>query len=496
MKKSTIFFFLCLAFTLGVAAHSLLVPGRRVADPFSLYVAALASGGAGLLVWRRRKMAVACLGLALFILGAFRYNQTITEASAYHIAQRIGEEVTVRGLVDGLPRRREKTAAYVVKLECPVKGAECGKLLLTTPLLPEYKYGDALSITCKAQPLGEYERWAIREGVGVSCAFPEHVAVVSEGKGLRVKAVLFKVRALFHEKLTRLFPDPHGGLLAGILYGDTGSMSRALKETFRTTGLAHITALSGYNISIISVVLLSALVYVGLTRRQALPLAVIMILGFVVATGAEASVVRAAIMGLLAAGAKGIGRLLRPRNALALAGAAMLAVNPRLLRFDLGFLLSFAATVALVWFASDIEARTLVRKLPKLFEIRGTAAASVSALLFTTPILLYYTGIFGPFSLIANVLVVPIVPAAMTLGFFAVAADFLWHPLGIGLSFIARVTLEYIVRIAEWLARFGALHIRISFLTALTLFCVVVWCMWLWKKRGSTQIRHKATFHP
>lgn len=524
MSKSKAFFILCLSFIVGIAAHSFFSPEKIIGEPFWWYVGFLTSIVAGILFWssgRQSAPARACARysiffLAFFFLGFFRYSQTIPIIDEYHIAHYLGQEMAVHGVIDSLPRKREKTTAYVIKVtniaqsfrsdvRTKAMSYTYGKLLLTAPPYPPYNFGNELFIKCTPQPLSQYEKWAVREGVSASCAFPKHISSApslrvrdsspflplrlrGSQRGLRtVHTALFEFRDRFDTRLRSLFPDPYGGLLAGILYGDTSGLSRSLREAFRITGLAHITALSGYNITIISWVLVGGLIGVGLTRKQAMPVTLLLIIAFVLATGAEASVVRAAIMGSLTALARNVGRARHPRNALALAGVAMLAVNPRLLRFDLGFLLSFVATIALVYFADDIERRTLVRKLPKIWEIRKAGAASVSALIFTTPLLLYHTGIFGPFALLVNILVVPVVPVIMALGFLAVALDFLWHPLGLAISFLARAPLEYVVNLAEYFARFGALHIRLSFLAASVLFCLIAWKMRQWKNASNSQ---------
>ena len=417
------------------------------------------------------------LGFAFLLLGLFRYSQTIPKIDERHLVYYLGQRVNLSGVVDELPRGREKTIAYVIRLQ-----SHEGKLLLTADALPSFEYGDRLSFSCVPEELSEFEQYARREGVQASCAFPEYLTRLDGAGGSRLRGTLFAVRRAFDERLERLFPDPYGGLLAGILYGDTSGLSAALKDAFRKTGIAHITALSGYNITIISFVLLSGLIYAGLTRRQALPVAVLLILAFVLATGAEASVVRASIMGFMLMGAKSVGRLSKPRNALSLAGAVMLTVNPRLLRFDLGFLLSFLATIALFWCADDFAKRTLIRKLPKLWNIREAAGASCAALAFTTPLLLYVTGMLGPFSLLVNILVVPAVPATMALGALGVGLDFLWHPFGLGLAFLARAPLAYIISIAEWFARFGAFHIKLTFGGALLLFIGIVYIIYVWKR--------------
>lgn len=535
MSKSKIFFVLCLSFVLGIAAHSFFSPEKRIGDPFTWYLIFLGCVGIGIVLWhsayflhlkirgsdpslregrgeRGLPMRVMALGAAFVSLGVFRYAQVIPRVDDSHILQYVGQEITVRGTIDGFPRLREKTAAYVIKVDSIIspnftspsvgegRVRDEGKLLLTAELFPKYDFGDELTFVCAPQHLGKYEQYARREGVSAACAFPKHIAntavIPSEARDpaqsstgffTTLRMTLFRIRQSFHTRLTALFPDPYGGLLAGLLYGDTSGFSRPLKDAFRITGISHITALSGYNVTILAHLLIGMLITLWLTRKQALPIAFALIIAFVVLTGAEASVVRAAVMGFLLLGAQGIGRKSPMRVALTFAGAVMLALNPYLLRFDFGFQLSFLATIALLWFSRDIETRTWVRFLPKPFKIREAAAASSAAILFTAPLILYVTGMLGPLSLLVNILVVPVVPFAMAFGFAAVAADFLVHEAGLIISWLARVLLGYIIGIAEYFARFGALHVQISLWTAAVVMGVMVFMIRKWKKRQINQ---------
>lgn len=514
MRKSIFFFLACVAFISGIAIHSLVSPERRILDPFWWYAGFLGCGMIGVSVLgsrnslgcvsRRLKTGgYICIFFALAFLGFFRYGQSVPVIDEQHIAYYVGREVTVRGVVDSLPRVREKTVVYVIKVSADRRASLRsarddvqleGKLLLTTERLPEYKYGDTLTFTCTPAALNEYEQYARKDGVLASCAFPSQIArvIMSEAKEpgfhstgffTAFRMTLYVIRARVHAQLASLFPDPYGGLLAGILYGDTSSISSSLKDTFRVSGLAHITALSGYNISIMSRVLMSALIFVWLTRKQALPVTLAMITGFVLATGAEASVVRAAIMGSLVALAKGIGRLAKMQNALALAGAIMLAISPRLLRFDLGFALSFLSTIALLAFSDPLARRSLIRYFPKAFGIQEAAASSAAALLITLPLILYVIGKIGPFSLLVNILVVPVVPFAMGVGAAAVAADFIFHPLAVPVAWATRLLLGYIVSVAEYFGRFGALQVRLNAFFAVVLFVCVTGGLWIWMRR-------------
>lgn len=509
MRKSTLFFLFCLLFILGIALHSFISPDKIILKPFWWYVAFLGCGAAGIIVFCSRSSlgrvsrqlktsGYICIFLALALLGFFRYGQSIPVIDEHHIAYYVGREIAIRGVVDALPRVREKSVAYVISvvdiwrpdLRFGGGTASVGKLLLTADRLPEYNYGDTLAFTCAPTALGEYEQYARKDGVTASCAFPNRLAVSAHSHvttknnlAAKTRMALYSIRERVHARLTALFPEPYGGLLAGILYGDTSGISRELKDAFRVSGLAHITALSGYNISIMSRVLVGALISLWLTRVQALPVALVVIAGFTMATGAEASVVRAAIMGSLVAIAKGVGRLAKMNNALVAAGAVMLAISPRLLRFDLGFALSFLSTIALLVFSDPIARRSIIRYFPKAFGIQEAAASSASALLMTLPLILYVIGTVGPFSLLVNILIVPVVPFAMGFGAAAVAIDFLVHPAAVPIAWATRLLLGYIISIATYFARFGAFHVKVSAFFALILFVGITGGLWVWARR-------------
>ncbi|MDO8505649.1 MAG: ComEC/Rec2 family competence protein [bacterium] len=525
MRKSTFFFLACLSFILGIALHSLVSPDKRIVEPFLLYGGFLGFASIGIVVyimtvgatfrspWQTKVCRYGFLFLALISLGLFRYAQIIPVVDKGHISFYVGHEITVQGTVDNLPRVREKTVAYVVKVAgvrsagvYPPQAAHlpagkagkvprykvAGKLMLTSDRLPEYRYGDVLTFTCTPTALNEYEQYARKDGVSASCAFPRQITSVpplrvrggeGELRAVSLRTALYAIRERVHLQLTSLFPEPYGGLLAGILYGDTSGISSSLKESFRISGLAHITALSGYNISIMSRVLMDALIFLLLTRVQALPVALLVIAGFVMATGAEASVVRAAIMGSLVAIAKGVGRLAKMQNALAFAAAVMLGISPSLLRFDLGFALSFLSTIALLVFSEPIARRTFFRYIPSALGLRDAAASSAAALIITLPLILYAIGKIGPFSLLVNILVVPAVPFAMGLGSIAVAVDFVFHPGAVPIAWATRLLLGYIISLAEYFARFGAFQIRLNAFFAVILFLSVVGGLSIWMRR-------------
>jgi competence protein ComEC len=153
-------------------------------------------------------------------------------------------------------------------------------------------------------------------------------------------------------------------------------------------------------------------------------LAVAAILFFTILTGGSASVVRAAIMGILVLLARHEGRMYNVRNALVFAGAVMIFINPKILRFDIGFQLSFLATAGLVWLAPVFE--KALKNLPKIFGLREILTATLSAQLAVLPLLVVYFGQLSIISPLANLVILLFIPITMLVGFLAGGVGILW----------------------------------------------------------------------
>jgi len=152
-------------------------------------------------------------------------------------------------------------------------------------------------------------------------------------------------------------------------------------------------------------------------------------------------------MGMLVLLATQLGRLSRITNTLAVAAVIMVLVNPKVLFFDAGFQLSFLATIGLVYLSPLME--KWLRWLPQILEIRQTLTATLSAIILTTPLILWQ---FGRFSLVAplvNVLILPAIPVAMGFGFITGLLSLVWLPAGQIFGWIVWTILSYIIFIVE-----------------------------------------------
>ncbi|MBI2582688.1 ComEC/Rec2 family competence protein [Candidatus Azambacteria bacterium] len=271
---------------------------------------------------------------------------------------------------------------------------------------------------------------------------------------------LLALKASFLASLSRLFRPPSDSFLAALLVGERRSIPNDLLQAFIASGTVHIIALSGYNISIVTGAFRSALSWLGAGRRLRFWLTLAAILLFVLLVGAGASVVRAAVMGILVVLARSEGRLYAPWNALVFAGAVMLLFDPGLFEFDIGFQLSFAATAGIFLFAKYFEKK--LERLPKAAGIREVLVLTLSASIATMPLILYHFSRFSLYAIPANLLILPTVPVTMLFGFLAGVIGMVSEALAQAPALIASLLLLWEETVARFWASLPGANLRLE----------------------------------
>lgn len=259
--------------------------------------------------------------------------------------------------------------------------------------------------------------------------------------------------ALFAEYL----PEPQAALLSGMVFGVKASMPRDFYTALKTTGTIHMIALSGMNISILINILGTLLMFFG--RRVSAVLTIIWIGLFVWFVGPSASIVRASIMGSLGLIGVYLGRQYYSLLALVFAAITMLFWQPSWL-FEIGFQLSFLSTLGIVLLggssslvtssASIKQAKSLLKLIlqPLWLDLRLT----LSAQLFTAPVILWNFRQLSLAAPLTNALVGWVVQPITILGFVAAASGFFVRPVGQLISWLAYPLLTYFIWVVEWTA--------------------------------------------
>lgn len=367
------------------------------------------------------------------------------------------------------------------------------KFLLTALAYPEYAYKDKLKIDClleipeNREGIFDYRMNLAKDGIYYLCKKPK-IEILEKNNGKDFFSRTLQIKSKFRQKINELFPSPQSGLLIGLLLGGTEDLPQSVKENFSRTGMTHIVAVSGYNVTIIAEYLMLLGIFVGLWRKQAFWFAVAGIALFVFLVGFPSSAVRAGVMGTVLLWGIKNGRLGNSQNAIVFAAAIMLLINPMLLRWDIGFQLSFLATIGIVYFYPIIE-NYLVKK-HKTGGLGEIIFLSISAQIFVIPIILFNFEKLSLISPLANLFVLPIIPLTMLLGFLSALLGFLVPILGKISACLAFLLLKYEVEAINFLAsfRFSSIEIKNFSWIGIIIWYAILFCIiYIFKQKSKVQ---------
>ncbi len=246
--------------------------------------------------------------------------------------------------------------------------------------------------------------------------------------------------------ISHILPEPHAGLLNGILFGVKSSIPPDLYQALITSGTIHIVALSGQNISILVRIVSEATLFGG--RKFSIIATFLLIFGFLVLVGREPTIIRAAIMGCLSLLAVYFGKKEWSLLSLILAASTMLIYNPDWID-DISFQLSFLATLGIIVLAGKIEvqAKGLINEIIR--ETKINLKTTLAAQIFTLPLIFIY---FKRISLVAplsNILIGWTITPIMTIGIFMILVSLIWLPLGAILGWANWALISYLMFIIK-----------------------------------------------
>ncbi|KAF0111281.1 MAG: competence protein ComEC [Chloroflexi bacterium] len=341
----------------------------------------------------------------------------------------------------------------------------------------KWEYGDLLQFTAKLSTPSEnqdfsYKEYLARQNIHTVIYYPQHLRQVGSGMGSQFRRTLINLRESAWKTIFSIFPQPESGLLAGILLGMDNDLPKSLAQAYRDTGTSHIIAISGFNMAVLASLFLWMFTRV-FNRYWAVLLAAIAIFIYTIFVDGSASVIRAAVMAVIAFGGHLIGRKQSGLNALGFTAAVMCLFNPLLL-WDVSFQLSFMATFGLVVFAQPLQTWAqdrLAKHLPEETAVKISSPLSeyllftFAAQIATLPVIVLQFGRLSISSLIANPLVIPAQPAVLVLGGITTIAGMILPMAGEALGVFVWPLLAYTNRVVQLLAKIkgGVLTIHPSF---------------------------------
>ena len=201
---------------------------------------------------------------------------------------------------------------------------------------------------------------------------------------------------------------------------------------------------------IMTQILLFLALGIGLWRKHAFYFVIILLVLYILMIGAPASAVRAGIMAGLLLFAQKIGRLRSADRAVVFAAVIMLIFNPLLLKSDVGFQLSFMATLSIIYLKPILDKKT--EKLPNPLRIKDIITMTLAAQLGTLPLLIFHFGRLSLISPLANLLIVSLLPVIMILGMVLVFSGLIWLSLAKLIAWPIWFLLTYLIKVVNYLS--------------------------------------------
>ncbi|MBS1911601.1 MAG: ComEC/Rec2 family competence protein [Bacteroidetes bacterium] len=258
--------------------------------------------------------------------------------------------------------------------------------------------------------------------------------------------------ALTAKREVRAFADTHvggeeGAIVRALLVGDRSGIDPETAALYSRTGTVHVLSVSGLHVGVIALLLFVLVSWIP-NRPVQLLLFAALIAPYVLLTGAQAPILRSAIMAVTLMGARVAGRIGRPLNALGLAALIILMLDPNAL-FDVGFQLSFAsiAGIMLIAVPANRAVRThlrIVGRWPVLQWLAQAVVLSASAQIATLPIVLYHFGAVSIIALVINIVVVPL------------------YSIALGASLGGALAMPLLPALADYLGGAAALTLRLA----------------------------------
>jgi competence protein ComEC len=418
----------------ALAAPALAVAGPRRAAPGRVRRARV---GPGACAWLILVAATACAaGVAI---GSARV--AAIDAGALRLEP--GSRVAVDGFVAAVPRRAD--GEVDVRVDTPE-----GRLLVEAPEpVADLDIGAAVSATGTIRAPTELER-AYLERLGIGRVLATRAITVGEQRRGGLLGVLDRIRERAQRALSVGTPESSSSLLRGFVLGQDDRIAERTANQFKRSGLAHLLAVSGQNVVLLSILAAAALAMLGVGARARLLWLCALIAIYVLVTGAGASIQRAGIMGAAGIVAALAGRPRSRSYVLLVAAAVTLGLDPRATG-DIGWQLSFAAVAGILLLAAPLR-----RLLAGPGSGRGrvalaeAAALTISATVATAPLISLQFGTVSLVSLPANLVAVVAEAPVMWLGMVAAGAGQLsWAPVE-PVTWLAGLCAAYIAQVAEW----------------------------------------------
>lgn len=391
---------------------------------------------------------------------------------SYHASMRAVRGIEqFEGVVNDVPRRSAEYQTVTVRL----RGHDA-QLFVRAELEPALLYGDVIRVRghVVAPPSDSYGNYMAKERVHGTLFFPD-IEHIGRDANIVFEA-LFRTRLALTTTLQRLFSSEESAFLAGIILGERDGFTPEFLNALSLSGTMHLTALSGLNMTIIIFIVIALLAHALPGRSRTQFIMTFSIVGlFVAMTGFAVSAMRAALMAFLASFAKESGRMYTPMNAILFSAVVITLWNPKSPVFDLGFQLSFAAVLSIIYLTPVLKRLALFRSAGFL-GWRDALAITIAATVGVFPITVANFENFSITALPANLAIIAVIPLLTVLGFLAALLGLIYAPLGALIAIPTSFLTDYVLFMVEFFASIAVLfNPKLGIVGTIVFYATLMW---------------------
>jgi len=425
------------------------------------------------LIWPLKAQAILTIGMLCFLLGGM--NHALRTATGPNHLTRFNfsdQPDSIFAKVEQTEIKSsgsQKVRLTAVHIRHPDWQPYDGKIILTTKNSPaDLKYGDRVKFASRLGPPaiprnpGEfnYRRYLANHHIFATAYLDSGRELQIIGKNrmsLRRWANIARIEV--ERLIDRSMTGEQNAILKALIVGVRGEISDETVQTFVDTGVIHVLAVSGLHVGYVALVILLILGFLRIPKKPKMILAILGLGFYALMVDLRPSVNRAVIMAIIMLIAQGWEKRGNVYNTIAAAALIQTLADPLQL-FDMGFQLSFMAVLSIIYIYKRLEfflpekykpgkiGNSLIRSTLQLFLV------SVSALLGTLPITIYYFQRIPIISMLANLFVVPLVGLIGGLGFGQVILGFIWSGFNIAFGEIQMLLIGLLKIIVKFSARF------------------------------------------
>lgn len=457
--------YIALGWTIGIV-----LAAQFPALPLWVWLVAMGLTTAATVIAWQSPRRIVFIALLAFALGGYRYA-LVPRGSDIAQYNNIGG-VTIEGVVESEPDIRDDRIQLQLRAETIFTQSQTyathGLVLVNAPRVAPVAYGDRIRATGELITPQEFDTFSYSDFLARSGVFSiltnAIIEPVGSSEGSPFLAFLLNIKAQAQSHINQNLPEPAAGLLSGILLGNERGISPELNDAFSAVGASHIIAISGYNMAVISGVIMGLLNRspIGRYKWLATLIGIIFLAIYTLLVGANAAVIRAAVMSSLLVIAPLFKRKTYVPASLACVALIMSLHNPTVL-WDISFQLSFFAVLGLALFVEPLSnpfyallrflfPQPIARTLRSILE--EPIIVSLAAQMMTLPLIILYFQRVSLVSLIVNLLIVPIQTPLLFAGAIATILAFFVPALAQILFWIAGLLLMYTIGVVRNFARF------------------------------------------